>query len=370
MRFALLLLLSGCSGDSGSRPGSADEGATTWALDAPLARIGGGSGPDQELDQVYGGLLRRDGSLVIGNSGTSELRLYRPGGELAAAAGRRGAGPGEFGSISWMGRLPGDSILAFDVMQQRFSVWSTSGAFARTFRSAAPPGPVRPVGVFEDGTILLAREGSYDPRKAQGVVRDSLRLLQMDRSGAVVRPLGTFPGAEWLLYEQPASFGATQLPFGRTGHLAVTGNHFVYGSSETGRLTVYDRDGRSVRTLSLDLPRRDVSRAGVSSFLDEIPAGPERSALARHYRETPPGQSGTVFTELRADGAGNLWVRGAPLPGADSVRWVVLASDGALRGSLRMHVSAFPLDAPDGRVLIRESDADGVHRVTVHRVLR
>ncbi len=373
IRFLMLVLASAgagaCGGDALSRSARADADTASWTLEPPSVRVGESVQAGQELDRVYGGLLRGDGTLLIGNSGTSELRLYDARGQLRSTAGRRGAGPGEFGSINWMARLRGDSVVAFDLRNQRFSVWTPAGAFARSFTSLAPPGPVRPIGVFNDGSLLIAVEGRYDPRRGPGVVRDSMRVLRIDPSGAVLRTFGDFPGSEWLVYEHPASFGATRLPFGRSGHLAVAGDHFVYGSSESGQLAVYDPEGREVRRVRLELPRRSLPRNAVPAFLSEIDDGPERTALARFYEQQPP-ENAPAFDALHGDRDGNFWLRLSALPGADSVKWLVVTPGGQLVGSTRLHTSAHLLDVREKSLLLRESDVDGVQRVSVRRVVR
>lgn len=361
--------LAGCRGSDSGQGSRGADGTATWRLDAPSTRVGSG-GPGHELDRVYGGILRPDGTLVLGNSGTQELRYFSRGGQLGRTAGRSGAGPGEFGSINWIAALPGDSLLAFDMRHQRFSVWDSAGVFARTFTTSPPvPGPVRPVGVLRDGSILVAVEGQYDPRAGAGVVRDSLRLVRIGPRGGVLRQMGSYAGAEWLVYEHPTSFRATQLPYGRMGHLAQVGDHVVYGSSESGRLAVLDGSGKPVRTIDLPSSGRTVSREEISSLISEIQDEPERSALARHYRGSR-NPSAPVFTALRGGGDGNLWVRLSPSAAADSVMWMVLSPEGRPVGSVRMHVSTLLLDSRGDTVLVRESDADGVQRVSVRRVLR
>lgn len=365
----LAVVLAACTGGEARQTQDEPPDQPSWSLGAPDVHIGAGDGPGETLDRVYGGLLRSDGSLVIGNSGTSQLHTYGTDGRLVARAGGYGRGPGEFGSINWIGMLPGDSIIAFDLRNQRFSVWSPAGVFVRTFSSEAPPGPVRPVGVFDDGSILIVREGGYDPRAGAGVVRDSLRALRMNPTGKGTPISGAFPGAEWLIYEHPTSFRATQLPFGRTGHLAVAGRHLVYGSSESGTLAVYDVAGRQIRRIEVGMPRRIPSREEISAFLSEIQDPGERSVLTRHYRENA-GDGASVFTALRGDADGNVWVRTAPRAGADSVTWLVLAPDGERVGSVRMHTGTLPLDIRRDALLLREINGDGVQTVSVRRVLR
>jgi hypothetical protein len=365
----LIAALGACTGGEARETRNEPVDQPSWSLGEPSVRVGAGGGSEGGLDRVYGGFLRPDGSILVGNSGTSQLRTYGRDGRLVMDAGGRGHGPGEFGSINWIGVLSGDSTIAFDMRNQRFSVWSPSGTFVRMFSSQAPPGPVRPIGVLEDGSILIVREAGFDPRAGAGVVRDSMRAMRMNRAGQVTPIEGSFPGAEWLVYEHPYSFRATQLPFGRTGHLAVLRNHFVYGSSESGTLTVYDASGRQVRTIAVDAPARTPSREEISAFLAEIQDRAERSALTRHYRNGA-GDGAPIFTALRGDGDGNLWVRTAPRAGADSVAWLVLTPGGERLGSVRMHTAWLPLDIRRDAMLLRETDADGVQTVSVRRVAR
>jgi hypothetical protein len=362
-------LLAACTGGEAHPPQEVAADQPTWSVEAPVVRVGAGEQPGQALDRVYGGLLRPGGSVIIGNSGTSQLRTYDPGGRLVSATGGQGRGPGEFGTINWIAGLPGDSVLVFDLRLQRFSVWSPAGAFVRMFSSQAPPGPVRPIGVFRDGSILIVREAGYDPRAGAGAVRDSMTALRMSRTGEVAAIPGRFPGAEWLIYPHPASFRATQLPFGRTGQLAVLGDHFVYGSSDSGTLAVYDQAGRAVRRVELGAHGHGPSRKEISAFLAGIQDRAERSALARHYRNGA-GDGASIFTALRGDADGNLWVRLAPRAEGDSVTWVVLAPGGDRRGSVRMATDWLPLDIRENTLLLRESDADGVQTVAVRKVSR
>ena len=367
LALALVAALAAC--DAGPR-GDASAGAadtTRWSLGPAEVRVGGGAAGD-ELDRVYAGVLLADGSFVVGNSGTSELRWFDSSGRRMRVSGRTGSGPGEFRGINWMAALSADSLLVFDLRQQRFSVWTPSGEFARTFMAQTPPGPLRPLGVLADGSMVVARESRYDPRSGAGVVRDSMQVLHVSRTGEVMRTLGSFAGAEWLIYDHPSSFRATQLPFGRVGHVAVAGDHVVVGSSESGSLSVLDREGRRLRTVDVDARPRAVSRRQIDTVLEQIPDRAERAALERHYR-ADGASAASVFTALRGDDAGNVWIRLAPAAGRDTVKWVVLSADGVRVGSVGMPSGWWPLDVRDDRVLLRETDADGVQAVSV-RTLR
>jgi hypothetical protein len=73
-----------------------------WTVDAaPFISIGETDGDDPYLfDRIRGTFRRRDGSIVVADGGTRELREFDSTGRFVGAKGQRGPGPGEFGSIS------------------------------------------------------------------------------------------------------------------------------------------------------------------------------------------------------------------------------------------------------------------------------
>jgi hypothetical protein len=368
---AVVLPLCAC-GD-GPAPGDSRTPADTaaWTLaDTPRARIGVASGrPEYTLDRVYGGLVLPDGRIALGNSGTREVRFFDARGAYLSSVGGEGGGPGEFRGVNWIGRGSGDSVLVFDLRSQRFSVLDPRGAFARSFQLRETRASARPVGVFSDGTIAVAVEQQFDPRGGPGAVRDTIELLRVTPTGEIAGRLGRFPGVEWLIYEHPASFRTTQLPFGRSGHVAVTGEHVAYGSSDSNRLRVFDRSGAVVRTIEFPArPRRRLSEQELSAYLEEaVQDGAEREAI-RHHFQGRGAAAAPVFSDLRADRRGNLWVQTFPARDGAPSKWLVLSPAGETLGSVLLPADHLPLDIDSAAVLVRETDEDGVQRVSLRTV--
>lgn len=352
--------------DAGSSAPSVTDSAT-WRLGEARVRIGQDGAPGHELDRVYGGVIGPDGSLAVGNAGTGEIRFFDDRGALRKVAGRKGRGPGEFQSINWLRPFRGDSLIAFDMQVQRFSIWSRDGVFARTVQIRAGPGFVRPVGVFGDGSILMAADQPYDPRTGPRVVRDQSDLLRVDAEGTPLGSLGRFSGTEWLLYRNQASFGAVQVPFGRTRHVAVSGEHVFLASSDSGVVTVHDQAGRQVRTIRVAAAARPLRPEEVDHALFQIPDEPQRKALREHLASRRANAMAPVILDLRTDRVGRLWVRTfASAP--DHHRWLVFDASGRREGSVVMPSDYLPLDIDRDRVLVRQTGADGVQHVVLHGV--
>lgn len=364
-----LVLSSACSGRDDRRPEGLPPAA--WQLaEPPVVVIGEANTPAHQLDRVYGGVVRGDGSILIGNSGTAELRLFDDRGTHRLTIGGSGGGPGEFRSINWMRAYRGDSILVFDMRAQRFSVWTANGSFGRTFRAESPHGSPQPVGVFDDGTLLVALGTQYDPRQQPGTVRDRLTLVRTSPTGQVLRELGTFPGAEWLIYTHPGSYRAAKVPFGREAHVAVTGDHFAYASSDSSTLSVFDTAGALVRRVAIPASRREVTEEEIRGELETIDDLAARRALERHFDARLASLPAPALYELHADRDGNLWIRTTSSAGASRAYWVVVSPSGENVGSIILPADALPLHIRSTHLLLREADSDGVQRVTLREVKR
>lgn len=348
---------------------STDAGRAAWTAEpTPRLHIGGRAAPGHELDRVYGGALLPDGGVVVGNSGTGELRFFDRSGTLTRTAGRQGRGPGEFRAVSWLQPYRGDSLLVFDLYLQRFSVWTPAGAFARSFQLPVERRASRAVGVFPDGGILFAAEQQPDPRAAQGLVRADFDLVRVDPLGEHAEIVGRFAGTEWLLYENPMNFAATQPPFARTGHAAVVGESVLYASSDSGVVHVYGEGGRLVRTLPAPVGARRLDRREVEQALDAIRDRGEREAI-RRYTQDLANASALRIEDLRVDRSGNVWVR-THTAAPETSRWVVMALSGEQIGSIDLPSSSMPLDIAPDVVLLRETDDDGVQRVSLRGITR
>jgi hypothetical protein len=341
---------------------------STESVSEPRVTIGESFGEGHTLHRVFGGMLLQDGRIAVGDGSAGEIRIFEPDGRHAYSTGGLGSGPGEFRSINWIGRMPADSILVWDLRLRRFSVLDPGGAYVRDFRPEVREGQIRPIAVHDDGSIFVAVETGYDPQVQTGRVRDALILLRLSASGEPVGTLGEFAGSDWLLYEHPSSFRAVRLPLGRRGHLAVSADRIFYGSSEAGQVEVFDLTGNRVGSLALPVGRRAISDRELRDFVEEeIPDRAERGIVLRHIAAEALGNA-PVLTGMSVDREYNLWVRGFPEPGNGTVEWLIVPVTGGAVRTLRLPVAAVPLDLRDGNLLARESDADGVQRVTVRKV--
>ena len=145
---AALCIFGGCGSDG-------VETATTpvaWQLDdAPILSIGEqDSGFAGDLYGIRGVARLGSGRIIVADR-AQRLVVFDRDGAYLTTHGREGEGPGEFRSITWILRLPGDSLLIYDSRLRRASILTPDGELLEMAMDA--PQPLL-LGRFADGTLL------------------------------------------------------------------------------------------------------------------------------------------------------------------------------------------------------------------------
>jgi hypothetical protein len=210
----LVLLLAGC-GSEPSVPAAAvrdsagvtivessgaswQEGSEWRLASTPDIDIGGSDvDPEYELFQAQGAVRLADGSIVVANAGSAELRFYDASGQYVRTVGRRGGGPGEFEGLRWVERYTSDSLLAWDMRLRRGSVYDLTGRFHRSFTLPAEA-LYDPIAQFPDGTLLTQETSQWMTQELpDGPQRPSIALATFSVDGAKIADLEAFPVDEY-----------------------------------------------------------------------------------------------------------------------------------------------------------------------------
>lgn len=350
-----------------------------WVLDPePTVRIGAASGPEaEEFYRVRGGLRLTDGSIVVLNGGTSEIRVFDAGGAFVGAAGGEGQGPGEFVSLALVGRLPGDSILIYDPAQDRFSVLTAEPSFARSFTTGEGVDEGSPVakGLLADGQIVvLGPTTRTSPMAAgsAGTVLAGVRPLMILSSKADLRAvLDTLPTAPMLL-QRGQGFSFTRVPFTTPTSVAVGDTLLHAGTGATYQIDSYDGTGRHVRSVRLDREPRPVTEAAVERVLDENSDGDAeaRAELAERYDMMTLPATMPTFRRMLVDRTDHLWVEDyRPVLSMPQV-WTVFDPDGRALGRIRIPTDLTLLDVGPDWVLALMQDELALQYVVLHKLMR
>lgn len=367
--------------------------AERWRVetDDPLFDVGSASGPaDQELYQVRGLTRLSDGRWVVANGGTSALRFYSTDGDLVARAGSEGEGPGEFQRLSGLERLPGDTLLAWEGIEPRVSVFGPDASFVRSFRLEEPPSELEgapddasvarptPLARFADGSLLaqgvqvMGAEGLPD-----GGIRSFPRFfLHYDPDGSYRGFLADYPGARrWLQVEtESGSIRIVSLLFGTGTHAAATSDGWYVGHSDRYEIAFREPDGTLTRLIRRrhepeEITGDDVD-AGIETRLEDVDDPAARTDQRETYVDMPVPETFPAFDDLAVSRDGHLWVQGYATPGEPPPPWSVFAPDGRWLGDVQLPEGFDPMWIDDEVVAGLWEDDLEVEHLRAYRIVK
>jgi hypothetical protein len=361
--------------------------AEGWRLSPePMLQIGEAEGAAPYLlSGVNSAIRRRDGTIVLTNSGSQEIRFYDSDGRHVRSAGRKGGGPGEFEYLSWVSLLAGDTLVAYDMIARRLSRFSSDGEFVRSTSLDAVATPDQPflevVSALHDGSLVVRFSRPEDAdRSGDGLHRVGTVFLWLSPEGELRDTISAQPFLDTYRLSVTLPGGVTGRSirpptFGRVQVAAVTGNRVVLGSNDGFELGVYAPDDALERLVRVRTEPRPVTDAMLEANARESLARLERMRnqqarplMERSIKETPHAATLPFYRQFRGDDAGNLWVLKYEAPGERAGDWTIFDPEGRLLGDVTMPESFRPLHIGADFVLGVWSDELDVERVQMYRL--
>ena len=361
-------------------------GAARRLSAAPTVVIGNQTGETYELSRVAGAARLTDGTIVVADGATMQLRYFDAQGRFLRAVGRPGQGPGEFQKLEVMTRLAGDTLLAGVRFRGSRSIFTGPGTFVRVLSPLAPGAEIAPgipvlLGAFDDqATVIGAVPGG--PPDARSLERGfrSFPLYIVSRSGTTVRPLGEFPD----MTVANAS-GPSMVRLAPHAAYASSGREFFYGFGREYSIHVYSPDGALKRIIRRQWTPPKIASAEIDRYADAwsrrwiTSAGAAAEQERREFRASPFSEILPAFAQFVADRSGNLWVREAKVAdaGADgsyttqplvASTWNVFDTQGRWTMNVTMPARFSPTEIGADYVLGIARDADGVETVVMYRL--
>jgi hypothetical protein len=360
---------------------SGNEGWTVSA--APTLSIGDSTlGENYVFDRLVGALRYADGTIVVANNGTHELRWYDSNGSFLQTAGRAGSGGVTFTSLAWIGRFGDESVLAYDGTTMRTAILSNDGSLQHssslimTFQ--APPGAVS--GVFADSSLLVVRgarhwvramQGQPDP--PQGLRRGpTMAFRYSSEDGSFLNGLGTYSGSEQIFRT-----GRTQIvhvnprPFGRNAILTTSGNSLYVGTQDSYEISVFSNLDTLQALIRLQRENAPVTQAHIDRYKNARLANVhsrERAAREARLDSLPWPHAMPAYSTMMVDTEGNLWVADHRPFGVEQPVWNVFDSSYHLLGSVETPLSLTIFDIGPDYILGRWRDGSGMESIRVYRL--
>ena len=326
-----------------------------------------------ELFQVQGAVRLSDGTILVLNAGTNELRSYNAAGRYLWSVGGEGEGPGEFRNPSDIYVLGSDTIMVWDPQLRRMSVFHRDGAYVRSFSIRGPENSYRASALFEDRTLLATTSTVFSPASEPGAQRDTSLYVLFNLDGDSLTHLGTFPGTDQFVRTAGGGMAVISLVFGRTSHLATRATSLYVGTNDAYAIDEYDRDGRLVRSIQRDVEPIPVTdemlAAEVESRLEQM-REQFRAVFGPLYDEMPKAPSLPYYSAIHVDPDGYIWVERFTSMSAPVFEWTVFNSAGRMLGQVTFPDGLDVYEIGRDYVLGRWRDESDVEYVHLHHFTR
>jgi hypothetical protein len=334
-----------------------------WMLeDEPLISIGAeASGPTSDLFRANAVLLS-DGVIAIADGGM-RLMYFESDGTHIRTVGRRGRGPGEFERITWLQRLPGDTVVVGDEFPGgRVSFFTRDGEFVRM--APMPEQWAATFGVFDDGTIFGGKRHVGAATRTGAVSRGDIDLLRFDQTGAVADSFATAPYLTFVRVEG----GLVQTTLLPQTSAAVRGRRAYVTTGERLEVQVYEADRGYLFTFSAPyepkpLPRSEIVRAFAESRFAE-------SVTDRTLHNLPENPTSGVSDLVKVDELGNVWVRELWREREVPSNWWIFDADGRQVATANMPPRFWPHHITADRVVGVQRDELDIERVHILRLVK
>lgn len=323
-------------------------GTPQWTVaDAPSLDLGEGD----ELFRGAAPVLRlNDGRIVVADGSQQTIRYFDTGGKLLLTVGGRGGDDGQFHALGWIGRGAGDSLVAYDFIARRLSLFDGKGKFVRSsaLAPADPQASAEPIASFPDGSVLfrLSRSLNPFPGKAGAVVRDSASYLRFGLDGHPTDSYGRYPQNEafGVQVRPDAPLSPFPVPFGLVTLAALRGDTMLVGTGSSFEVASIGPNGTPVGLVKAAIEREPVtpedSKAFTEAALTRLRSGsrtmntPLDSNLIRALEKAPFPTRKPAFGRMLVDRTGALWLSAPLNPPASASSWTVFAPDGTWLGTV------------------------------------
>ena len=311
------------------------------------------------------------GGIAVANEGSEEVRVFDARGVHLVTFGGRGEGPADFRSLWRIEPWPGDSILAWQLVNRRFSIFDSNGNYGRSFvlrsdENASSRRSLPLVATRGDGTIVSIVEGDAD----------SAAVELVDGEGRLLVSLGAHADEDMITAR--GSRGYTErLPAAYSRELVTSlwGDLIVVSPNHRYEIRAFGADGALARIVRREHAPRIPTEADKQLYLDreialrdglEMPEELLEEAR-RVFGSVPVVETFPAFSAILTDEAGYLWVREYDLPSEErpAPLWTVFDPGGHVLGFIETPNDVRIHHIGEDYILVRGQDELGVESVQV-----
>lgn len=360
------LAMYGCEDQTGAVSTSPLD---VWEIDpTPVMQLGQIDGaPEEVFSRISGIGFLGDGGLVVGNAASATLRVFDTLGALASEFGGEGQGPGEFAYLGEVQVVGGDTVLVYDPVAFRLSIFARSGQRLGTVQMTATDGAPE-VYLGRDGQgrhlVSLIRPTRRDPAR---VTADAMEVRRYDRDGGDWVSLGTFSGMRRLRSPVPLSPHFVGAVLGDTAFVTDGLLPEVRALAPTGESPRTIDASEAVWT-SAEAHRRlaeSIHDTALTQRLQDVRAGSSWDSVPR-FSEVLPDPMGHLWLKRYDPSTDSHWVNRRRTGG----RWLVSTTRGTAVAEVTVPTGFRLMAVGLNRVVGVQIDDLGVERVLVYSLRR
>ena len=341
--------------------------------DEPLVRIGILDGPMEYIfGNVTGAIRLADGSVVVADEQSYNVRTYDANGKHMWTSGRQGEGPGEYGGLRLLRGCPGAAITVFDWHLDRITELDADGNVIDTRAlNAVGVHPYNEPACSPHGDLVFTPWPDRVTNVADGENYRWQMELNSARGDTKVTLRSGIPGTERIRY----GGGSGPQTWGRNMVFAVTLDGVWYGSANDYEIEQVDWTGRVTRVARWEGPDLTVTGERRNSYLNAYLARYDDPGERRSFeRDRWPGirdalpERFPAYEALLSLPDGSVWVMPHPWR-ASRKELHLLDAEGVWIRRFTIPARSTPLDAgPDWVLLLQRGEFD-VPTVAVYRLV-
>ena len=297
-----------------------------WAIEKePSLRIGQIEGGKPYLFTLIWDALRApDGSIVVVEGSTYEIRVFGPEGRHLTTFGGRGDGPNEFGGPPWIAFARPDTLVVWDPGHYRLSRYDLAGHLLsqRTYLSTVDS---LAIGMFPNGLVwqvasdgaLLWTGPSPSLPGAIGLVHRMSRVVLIPDGHQDVHDFGLYLGGQAYYMRRKSDGGSSGMsnPFAPLNIVALgpPRDRLAVSDAALWTIRIFDGTGRLRKIWRGQFPRVPVTSSMVAAARrgQTRMAGALRLSLRqaeKAFDALPMPDSVPAIGTMMWDRTGNLWV--------------------------------------------------------------
>jgi hypothetical protein len=246
-------------------------------------------------------------------------------------------------------------LVVYEYFPGSLTWFSPDGEFLRTFTVFAKSDGEIPrammFGIVEGRYGMGLRiVGDRDRPHVEGLNRHPNPVWRFDLTNPAADSVFSVPGSEDMIsFPNPGAIQHRPVVFGKTTHLAASGDYIHVAPTDEFSIQVRDIDGTLQRVVRRIETPREVTSDNVDEYVErrgealDLPDD-RRTEFEQTLRQLRVAETLPAFRWMVADSEGNLWVEEWEGVGFEQGRFSVFRSDGAWLGRIDL-----PTGLPESR---------------------